>query len=354
MGKLRVLLALCVVAGHLGWWRPLDGAYAVKIFFLVSGFYMALVLTEKYPATTAGSKLFYLSRCFRIYPTYWLCASVSVLAVILTHASSGFYGNLVYEYKDAGPGLLALLIAVQFLIVGSELPLYMARQGKGFAWTANFSTTLESQQVWGMAVNPPAWSLSLELLFYAFAPKLTRLSNRWVVGLIIASLVGRLLASKFLPVDHDPWSYRFFPFEIGTFLLGVLSYRLYNQFGEELKFENLFTRSLPYGGILLLAICSKLPGGFIYVPILACPVVALIFAESRSDKFDRSLGEISYPLYLLHWPIIQITACYMHHFTALSAVIASLLLSWLVTKYIDTPVDAYRAFRFRVSNPQDA
>src|SRR5436305_15641 len=47
MGAVRLLLAIAVVAGHssaLGQTHFLDGGDAVKLFFVISGFYMALVL----------------------------------------------------------------------------------------------------------------------------------------------------------------------------------------------------------------------------------------------------------------------------------------------------------------------
>ena len=54
MGTIRFLLAVSVVVFHAK--RPLlgltlvEGTVAVQLFFIISGFYMALVLTEKYTA----------------------------------------------------------------------------------------------------------------------------------------------------------------------------------------------------------------------------------------------------------------------------------------------------------------
>ena len=50
MGVLRYLLALSVLLVHDvdGWFKLIDGAAAVQCFFLISGFYMALVLNERY------------------------------------------------------------------------------------------------------------------------------------------------------------------------------------------------------------------------------------------------------------------------------------------------------------------
>ena len=69
MGVLRCLLALSVLLVHDvdGWFKLIDGAAAVQCFFLISGFYMALVLNERY--ADLGS--FYFNRALRLLPTYW-------------------------------------------------------------------------------------------------------------------------------------------------------------------------------------------------------------------------------------------------------------------------------------------
>ena len=53
MGLLRIVLALSVLLEHAMAWhgyRMLGGPLAVQCFFIISGFYMGLVLNEKYAA----------------------------------------------------------------------------------------------------------------------------------------------------------------------------------------------------------------------------------------------------------------------------------------------------------------
>ncbi len=74
MGFLRLYLALCVVAGHAGDvfpWEMHNGRQAVQIFFIISGFYIELILSGKYHTRTA----FYKSRALRIFPPYALVAA---------------------------------------------------------------------------------------------------------------------------------------------------------------------------------------------------------------------------------------------------------------------------------------
>ena len=50
MGVLRVALAMAVLLGHLplAQYQFIDAAAAVQAFYVISGFYMALVLEGKY------------------------------------------------------------------------------------------------------------------------------------------------------------------------------------------------------------------------------------------------------------------------------------------------------------------
>jgi peptidoglycan/LPS O-acetylase OafA/YrhL len=85
MGILRVLLAIFVVCAHItprdsgpGAWISGGAIFAVKTFFIISGFYMALVLEGNYRRRPVRD--FYASRALRILPVYWF---VSVIALVV-------------------------------------------------------------------------------------------------------------------------------------------------------------------------------------------------------------------------------------------------------------------------------
>ena len=71
MGLIRTLLAIAVVLNHI---PPYDGIHlihgplAVEAFFVISGFYMAFVLSERYDGQVGS---FYWARALRIFPMYW-------------------------------------------------------------------------------------------------------------------------------------------------------------------------------------------------------------------------------------------------------------------------------------------
>jgi peptidoglycan/LPS O-acetylase OafA/YrhL len=110
MGFLRLLLALAVVAAHAGpafgwqWLRMTDGPRSVQAFYAVSGFYMTLVLHEKYVGQgTYG--VFLRARLLRLYPLYAVVAAATVVAgLLLQIAGVGPAGSLA-RWQAAGAGL---------------------------------------------------------------------------------------------------------------------------------------------------------------------------------------------------------------------------------------------------------
>src|SRR5258708_9845515 len=83
MGTLRTIFALAVAIAHAGGifgYVPMNGDAAVQAFYVVSGFYMALVFTEKYSALANPALTFWLNRYLRLAPPYILLAGVSPCA----------------------------------------------------------------------------------------------------------------------------------------------------------------------------------------------------------------------------------------------------------------------------------
>jgi len=75
IGLLRLLLAVAVVFVHSGMnsvWTLTGATVAVETFFIISGFYMALVYNEKYAKTKMPYWSFFSSRILKIYPMYYL------------------------------------------------------------------------------------------------------------------------------------------------------------------------------------------------------------------------------------------------------------------------------------------
>lgn len=320
MGVLRCYLALCVVAAHasagIAPWM-LNSTEAVQIFFLISGFYMQLVLARKYTSFAR----FYESRALRIYVPYFF----TLLFVVVVSAVSGILAGkwLALQAYAGGPlaknDPLAFLLAAasNFTIFGQDLTLFVNGAPGEFLRFRQASPTAPG--LCSYLVIPPSWTIALELTFYLVAPFLARWRTGKLLALLAASLALRFGAMHFFGLTHDPWLYRFFPFELALFVAGMLACRWYLSRSET---RNGSGRgwAATLAAIALLTICSRvLPshaataGGFAGLFVFYALVAAgltLLFAATAHNATDRALGELSYPLYLNHYLFVQFFAAY--------------------------------------------
>jgi len=207
------------------------GTDAVEIFFLISGFYMELI------GKTYASKLeFYASRFIRIFALYW----ATLFAILLVCILGGFFGHWGYlrpyiNYSSAQSGLTGMLFAAisNVTLFFQDTVMFVSHDaGKSLQFTLNFHNNTFPLRDYVMV--PQGWSVSLELCFYLLVPFLTRLSTKTLLWIILIDIAMRTVFHYCLNLTNDPWSYRFAPFEIGVFMLGMLSYRLYERFKPQL------------------------------------------------------------------------------------------------------------------------
>jgi peptidoglycan/LPS O-acetylase OafA/YrhL len=353
MGLLRFFLAVSVILGHAG---PIcgvnlvGGVVAVQIFFMISGFYMALVFEEKY--ATLPIRTFYLARFLRLFPSYWIILTILLIAAFLCLLYTGRSTILMpfFEYANAFPfQQAALFLFVNIGIFFQDVMMFLGfDEGVSkLVFTKDFN--LSSPPVYRFLVIPQAWSLSLELLFYLMVPFLLRLRNTFLIGIVIGTFALRFGAFFLLNLKNDPWTYRFFPFELGLFLLGSLAYR----YRGKLNFRNSFLRrGVLLSFLLMLCICSYFAktGGAIYyfsgyltygVGIISIP---LLFSLTKNVKWDSYLGEFSYPLYLVHFGIIQLLSDLQlaHSHLSVMALLFSLLLTLILIHLFIRPLENFR------------
>lgn len=344
MGLLRFLLALSVVLAHapvriLFPGQPLvGGALAVQIFFMISGFYMALILDGKY----SDNKLFWSNRALRLLPAYFLCLLLALLVdVTLEH-------HIMHHVDDYGVLTTAWVALSSLLILGRDVALFFSVADGHFIFVPDFRQV--APQLCQLFLLPQAWTLALEFYFYLLAPFLLRLRSRWLLIIFITSLTARVLAMK-AGYTHDPWTHRFFPFELALFLAGALAYRFYKIYGPLLKtfpFWSVYA-ALPLALFFYPLWSSSMPPAIAtWVMLNACfLLLPFLFAHANKNKWDRFLGELSYPLYLNHLIILAL----LNHSTWLQdhARIKTALLLLLSTGFaaviylvLERPIDIYR------------
>ncbi len=340
MGILRLLLALSVVAGHSSgilWLSLPGGASAVRIFFVISGFYMALVLNEKYVG--AGSyRIFIANRFARIYPIYFLMAGVTLILIVSTPT----------EVQLLDPERLRQLSAgAKALVFGSNLGIFGLD-----AWelTTIDNGTLEFVRnvdphtfpLNHLRLVPQAWTLSPELMFYVLAPFVVRQVPR-LCALGVASVALRIVLLH-EGLTSDAWTHQFFPTELAFFLLGALLYHVQRM----ALFQSLAPKLAPialYGTGLGLFTFNSLPSVVSYGLIVGS--IPFLFALTKRNSVDRLLGELSYPVYMVHFFLIFVVDALLPRLAASGSfgdvcAVVSIALSLVVYWSVVLPIDRWR------------
>ncbi|MBV9521058.1 MAG: acyltransferase [Hyphomicrobiales bacterium] len=277
MGFIRIFLALSVVVWHL-WGHALpftvNGYDSVLLFFIISGFYMSMVLNGKYLNSSIAK--FYAARLLRIYPLY----------LIILIAAVGFWDAI-------GKPLLPVPSTTRELL---------------FVTFINITTFgIPSVSDWNFVANGPAWTLGLELQFYLVAPFiLTR--KPWVCVLVLLGLIAWRLSLRDRGFD---WLYTSAQANACFFMLGAVGHRIGTLIVDAPK-RNI----LGWAAVAMLPIAGFFCGlpvvkhmdrpelWFFYLTFAAA--MPFIFSISMSSRFDRFLGDLCFPIYIVHVPLIVV------------------------------------------------
>lgn len=310
MGLLRILLGICVLSGHspsaLAHLHWLDATLAVEVFFVISGFYMQLVLSNKYTKEKLGKRWviqFYKARYFRLLPTYLTWSIIVAIAGIALPTSTPY---TVWRFLGGLPdtvGNLAFKIFLGFTngtMFFQDVTMYFAVQHGQIHWSNDFRNS-DIPLYRGLTV-PPAWSLGIELSFYFVAPYLLKLRSHWLVIGTCLFLSAKIVAISMFHLG-DPWTYRFFPFELGYFLLGALAFRYRGSLDQMVPPR--VAKFLVYPFVIVFAAAQlPVPIPTIVYPVAFAILLPLLFRTTSSSKRDRWIGELSYPFYIFHYFLI--------------------------------------------------
>jgi peptidoglycan/LPS O-acetylase OafA/YrhL len=304
VGTFRFFLALAVVVSHFGglWGHVfMSGLIAVQCFYMVSGFLISLILTEKYnTATGSGLLLFYTNRALRIFVPYW----TFMLLIVIAQMAIGLQLSLVQSWPEMEFLTHLYLLGANIFIIGQEWVMWLSYNAGAMTWT--WGTDGRTPHLADFLVIPQAWSISLELMFYAIAPFLVK--RHWLVLLayIIAAEVGRKVMSTY-GFSGSGFVYRFFPLELGLFFGGVLCHRIYEYLNDR-RLLNLRTSLAIAATLIFMMFFLRYwtlwqSHRFHLLVLLALPA---LFHVSKNYAFDRWLGELSYPIYLCHLAVLSI------------------------------------------------
>ena len=356
MGVLRIILALCVVFTHtinLFEIPLLNGRLAFQSFYIMSGFYMTLILKEKYIGINNSYKLFMTNRLIRLFPIYWFVLLLTLFFYIgIFNFSEGqdFNGFHIWlEYFNMMKfESVAFLILTNIFLVFQDFVMFLGldySSGSLF-FTNNFRNS--NPELYKFLMVPQAWSIGIEILFYIIAPFVVKRNLITIIILIFLSAFLRIFIYS-LGLNYDPWTYRFFPTELLFFLLGTISYHIYKNISYNIL-SKIQLQVILCGAIGFTFFYSYLSFPFLDKVYILFLVVSMpfIFLLTKNSQLDRYIGDLSYPVYISHILIIN-TLVYLDISilkpSGIIVSIISILISVLINKFFATKLETYRQNR---------
>lgn len=199
----------------------------------------------------------------------------------------------------------------------------------------------------GFPLNPPVWSLFFELVAYAsYVTVIAKLRIKYLGILTLAGTCAFMAFSWHFP-GGSPMQYQIFMVG-GPFCIGVIIWRLRaDKLARRIKLPSyVFTAALV--GMCIFPKAATVLVDYAAV-LLVFPAI-IIFGMARgtgaASSFERLLGDLSFPIYILHWPIClaanYFVGASLGPMAGIAAgVVGSIVLSWIALRFYDEPLRAF-------------
>lgn len=321
---LRGLAVLLVVVYHARLGAPASGFLGVDIFFVISGFLITGLVKTGIEQGSFTFRDFYFRRAKRLLPAAYVTFLVTILCA-------------------------------PFILGSSELRDLSAQVAGALSFSANIVLWQQSGYFEGAAELKPllhVWSLSLEEQYYFLLPATLVLipRRRWLLATVLIAVTSLALCMAMIQWKPIATFY-LLPTRAWELAIGSLGAFLIAKPGVHAVARRMFWPSLLLLVLLpFSAIGSRHPG----LPALLICVATLIvildgrMARTRSTPL-RSLarvGDLSYSLYLVHWPIFAFmnnawvgeTAGELPLELGLAAMAASFPTAWMLHRFVEEPL----------------
>ena len=322
---LRAVAAVLVVIYHA---KVTSGGYiGVDIFYVISGFLITGLLLRELDGTgSLALKAFYLRRVKRLLPASFFILFVTAIVAWTVYPTTLRHG-LGKDIAAAG------------------------------AYVSNYLFALWQMDYQNLNATPPVvihyWSLAVEEQFYLFWPfiilALYRFGARRAVFIGVAAItMASFLLSLFLTPREPIWSFYSLPTRAWELGIGALLLFI----PKRIRFSSNYGWAalvLILYGTLTFTDKTPFPGTAALVPVIgtAFAIASLNNWPRAMNRFGNLkivqwLGEISYPLYLWHWPVLVIpSVAWGRSLVAhelLICVLLTALLADLTHRFIEDPI----------------
>ncbi|RON81000.1 hypothetical protein BK670_12495 [Pseudomonas fluorescens] len=132
------------------------------------------------------------------------------------------------------------------------------------------------------------------------------------------------------------------------FGLGILGYRL----SETAKIKPALDTIKTFTPFYLLSALA-LPNNYSWLYIGLSLAIPTLFELTKKNNFDKFLGDLSYPIYILHMPIalLIVWALDIQHAPTFWLLFCVLFASALIVLFVERPIDRFRYHFFKVNRP---
>lgn len=295
---IRAIAVLFVFVFHLNSGLLPGGFIGVDIFFVISGFLITTIIQKKIDLGNFSFIDFYKSRIMRIVPAYY--AVLLFIAVVA-----------IFLYLNVNIGALRKGLVFAFLFISN-----------------NYFSTLDNYFGTSSSENPllHTWTLSVEMQFYFILPLLLyqfrKISKKNTLTILSVLVCFLIIYSQYeiSYLKNLNSSYFSLPVRSWEFLIGSLF--AFNTFDFKSKALNNFIGGL---GIVLLLLTAffynendPFPGVLALIPCLGTGLIIIskgsFFNKVISNSVFVKLGELSYSIYLWHWPIMAFYRYYYNRY----------------------------------------
>ena len=316
---LRGLAVLLVVLYHAGLGFPKAGYLGVDIFFVVSGFLITSIVAKGIRRGTFSFTAFYLRRAKRLLPAAYVV-------------------------------FLGTALVSPFLLDALELRSYIAQLAGALTFSGNFVLWKQSGYFDGPAITKPllhVWSLSLEEQYYLLLPAVLLWTPRrlWPMGACLVMVASLALCLALGPI-RPAATFFLLPTRLWELAIGSVAAMTAPRDASPVWSRWAFWPALvvvlavpvfaapsPAPGIETAAVCVAT----MVVILRAHPALAAGWLPGTFGK----VGDFSYSLYLVHWPLFAFAANAYVADVPVSArmliVLASLVLAYLLYRLVEEP-----------------